>query len=128
MIKITTHSIEISVKVEYWPQQSNPLQNNYFFIYFITIQNKGQFAVQLLKRHWDITDSNGDYRQVDGDGVVGETPIIEPNESFSYNSGCNLQTEIGQMQGYYTMQKLINNSFIQAQIPKFDLIVPHKLN
>ena len=73
MVKISTHNIEISVEVKYWPQHSMPKENHYFFVYFITIENKSDFSVQLLRRHWDIFDSIGDKRVVDGDGVVGET-------------------------------------------------------
>lgn len=128
MVKITTHNIEISVEVKYWPQQSMPRDNHYFFIYFITIENKGDTAVQLLRRHWDIVDSSSETRTVDGEGVVGETPVIEPGEKFEYNSGCNLMTEIGYMRGYYTMQRLVDMEEFNVTIPKFDMIVPAKLN
>ncbi len=128
MIKTVTYGIEISVECDYWPQQSSPRENNYFFVYFITIENKSDFAVQLIKRHWDIFDSNGEKRQVDGEGVVGETPVIEPGEKFEYNSGCNLITELGYMKGYYTMKRIIDNKEIVVQIPEFNLVVPAKLN
>lgn len=128
MIKTVTYGIEISVECDYWPQQSSPRENNYFFVYFITIENKSDHAVQLIKRHWDIFDSNGEKRQVDGDGVVGETPVLEPGEKFEYNSGCNLITEIGYMKGYYTMKRVIDNKEIIVQIPEFSLVVPAKLN
>jgi len=128
MTKTVTYGIEISVECDYWPQQSSPRENNYFFVYFITIENKSDFAVQLIKRHWDIYDSNGEKRQVDGEGVVGETPVLEPGEKFEYNSGCNLVTEIGYMKGFYTMKRVIDNKEIIVQIPEFNLIVPAKLN
>lgn len=128
MVKISTHNIEISVEVKYWPQHSMPKENHYFFVYFITIQNKSDFSVQLLKRHWDIFDSTGDKRVVDGDGVVGETPVLEPGQKFEYNSGCNLSSEIGFMKGYYTLLKLTEGREFNVDIPRFDLIVPSKLN
>lgn len=128
MVKTSTHNIEISVEVKYWPQHSMPKENHYFFVYFITIENKSDFSVQLLKRHWDIFDSAGENRQVDGDGVVGETPVLEPGQKFEYNSGCNLTSEMGYMKGYYTLVKLIDGKEINVDIPKFELIVPAKMN
>ncbi len=128
MVKISTHNIEISVEVKYWPQHSMPRENHYFFVYFITIRNKSDYSVQLLKRHWDIFDSIGDKRVVDGDGVVGETPVLEPGEKFEYNSGCNLTSEMGFMKGYYTLMKVVDGKTFNVDIPRFDLIVPAKLN
>lgn len=128
MVKTTTNNIEISVDVKYWAQQSMPRENHYFFVYFITIENKSDYTVQLTHRHWDIFDSNYDFRTVDGEGVVGETPVIEPGEKFEYNSGCNLTTEVGYMEGFYTMQRVIDSEEFKVAIPKFEMIVPAKLN
>jgi ApaG protein len=128
MVKTNTHNIEISVDVKYLPQQSIPNENHYFFIYFITIENKSDFTFQLTKRHWDIFDSIGEKREVDGEGVVGESPVLEPGQKFQYNSGCNLNSEIGYMKGFYTLIKLLDGSEFFIEIPKFDLIVPAKLN
>lgn len=128
MVKTTTHSIEISVEANYMSQQSVPHENHYFFVYHITIVNNSQHTVQLIKRHWDIFDSLSDQRTVDGEGVVGETPVLEPGEKFQYNSGCNLTTDMGYMKGYYTMIRLFDESEFNVEIPKFDLIVPAKLN
>jgi ApaG protein len=128
MVRISTHNIEISVEVKYWPQHSMPKENHYFFVYFITILNKSDFSVQLLKRHWDIFDSTGDKRVVDGEGVVGETPVLEPGQKFEYNSGCNLTSEMGYMKGSYTLLKLMDQKEFSVEIPRFDLIVPAKLN
>ena len=128
MAKITTHNIEISAVVNYWNQQSIPKENHYFFVYFITITNNGNTPVQLLRRHWDIFDSNGEYRKVDGEGVVGETPVIEPGQSFEYNSGCNLCTDMGCMEGYYTVMRLDTGEEFRVNIPRFEMVVPAKLN
>jgi len=128
MVSTVTHNIEISVEANYWQPQSLPRENHYFFVYFITIKNRSDFAVQLKRRHWDIFDSCGDKREVDGEGVVGETPVLEPGQIFEYNSGCNLSSEIGFMSGYYTFLKVLTGEEIKAVIPKFDLIVPAKLN
>jgi ApaG protein len=128
MVKTSTHKIEVSVECNYLHQQSIPREGHYFFIYYITILNKSEYAVKLIKRHWDIFDSNGEKREVEGDGVVGETPELAPGESFAYNSGCNLVTEMGYMKGYYTLIKLLDNSEFTIAIPQFELIVPAKLN
>ena len=128
MVKTTTNNIEITVESSFWPKHSLPKENHYFFIYYITIQNKSDYSVQLLRRHWDIADSNGDKRVVEGDGVVGETPVLEPGQKFEYNSGCNLQSEIGYMKGYYTFVKLLDEKEFTVEIPRFDLVVPAKLN
>ncbi len=128
MTKTLTHGIEISVECKYWPEQSSPKDNLYFFIYYITIENKSSETVQLVKRHWDIFDSINEKRMVDGIGVVGETPIIEPGEKYEYNSGCNLISEIGCMKGYYTMKKFKTGTEVDITIPQFNLIVPAKLN
>lgn len=128
MTKTLTHNIEISVDCRYWPEQSSPKDNLYFFVYYITIENKGNQTVQLIKRHWDIFDSVNEKREVEGVGVVGETPIIEPGEKYEYNSGCNLNSEIGYMKGYYTMKRLDDDTEINVTIPQFNLIVPAKAN
>ena len=128
MIKIVTQNIEISVESSYLAQQSLPSENHYFFVYFISIENKGDCTVQLLRRHWDIFDSTGTTRVVDGDGVVGETPVIGPGEMFKYNSGCNLNSDMGYMSGYYTMMRLSDGKEFRVDIPKFELILPAKLN
>ncbi len=127
-IKISTENIEISVRASYLSEHSIPRENHFFYVYFITIENKGNYAVQLLSRHWDIFDSNGEKREVDGEGVIGETPVIEPGETYEYNSGCNLLTDMGYMKGYYTMKRLMDDTLFKAVIPQFDLIVPAKLN
>src|ERR1700748_3021345 len=128
MVQTTTHNIEVSVDVRYWPQHSIPRENHYFFVYFITIVNKSEHSVQLLKRHWDIFDSIGDHRVVEGDGVVGETPVIEPGQKFEYNSGCNLISEIGYMKGFYTLMRLFDEKEFNVEIPRFEMIVPAKFN
>lgn len=128
MIKTITHNIEVSVEARYLAAQSLPREGHYFFIYFITIENKSDTTVQLLRRHWDIFDSTGEKRQVDGEGVVGETPVLAPGERFQYNSGCNLCGEIGYMEGYYTLNRLLSNEEVCVAIPRFDLVVPGKLN
>lgn len=123
-----TQGIEISVDTKYLSQHSLPKQGHYFFAYFITIANKSEFSVQLLRRHWDITDGYGQKREVDGDGVVGETPVIEPGQSYTYNSGCDFETEMGKMSGHYAMERLIDKERFNVVIPEFVMMVPAKLN
>ena len=128
MNSIITHGIQISVKTHYYPPQSSPKSNQYFFVYEVTITNKSDYTVKLLKRHWDITDALGEMREVEGEGVVGETPSLEPGETYTYNSGCDFSTEIGKMSGYYTMIKLVDKTEFNVQIPEFIMVLPAKLN
>ncbi len=128
MVNISTHNISISVEVKYWPKRSIPSENHYFFVYFVTIQNNSEFTVKINKRHWDIFDSTNEKRTVDGEGVVGETPVLEPGQKFEYNSGCNLNSELGYMQGYYTLVNLIDNSEFTVPIARFNLVADGKWN
>lgn len=128
MVRTSTHNIEITVDVKFWPQHSIPKESHYFFVYFIGITNRSDDTVQLMRRHWDIFDSTGEHRVVEGEGVVGETPVLEPGEKFEYNSGCNLSSDIGFMKGHYTLIRLRDGKEFNVDIPKFDLIVPAKLN
>ena len=128
MNSIITQGIEISVKTSYYAPQSNPLANQYFFVYEVIITNKSEFTVQLLSRHWDITDGFGKQRTVDGEGVVGETPVLEPTEFFVYNSGCDFETDTGKMTGYYTMKRLVDETVFKVKIPEFVMTLPAKLN
>lgn len=128
MIKQLTEGVEISVQTRFLPSESSIRHGHYFFMYEITIENKNGFSVQLLSRHWHINDSNGEYREVKGEGVIGEQPIIEPGQKYSYRSGCNLATEIGRMEGTYTMLRLVDDTEFIARIPAFDFVLPSKLN
>ncbi|MGZ3863102.1 MAG: Co2+/Mg2+ efflux protein ApaG [Bacteroidia bacterium] len=128
IVKQLTQGVEISVQTRFLPSESSIRHGHYFFMYDITIENKNEFSVQLLSRHWHIFDSNGEYREVKGEGVVGEQPFIEPGQKYNYRSGCNLATEIGKMQGSYKMIRLIDNKEFYAQIPEFNFVLPAKLN
>lgn len=128
MVKAKTKGLEISVESLYLASHSNPRDNHFFFMYEITIENTNDFTVQLLRRKWDIFDSNGERRTVEGEGVVGETPVLEPGERYIYNSGCNLVTEMGKMSGVYVMKKLLDGMEFEVTIPEFYLIAPGKMN
>lgn len=120
--------VKISVETFYQPMYSNPIQNEYMFAYRIIIENHNYFPVKLLNRHWIIFDSLNDIREVQGEGVVGEQPIIYPNEVYKYVSGCSLRSEIGKMKGSYEMENMLTKEKISVSIPPFDLIVPVKYN
>jgi len=128
MQSLTTQGVEITVETFYQPDLSNPTQQEYMFAYRITLENHNSFAVQLLRRHWNIFDSNGEHREVDGDGVIGQQPVLSPSEIFQYVSGCNLDTDMGKMSGYYEMLNLLDQSTFQVDIPAFNLIAPMKAN
>lgn len=123
-----TNGIEISAETSYYAPQSDPRAGFYFFVYQISIANKSSEPIQLMKRHWFITDALGEQREVKGDGVVGETPVIEPGDSFTYNSGCHFATEIGKMKGFYIMRKPSDMSELEVQIPEMLMVLPAKLN
>jgi ApaG protein len=128
MVQKITSGVNIIVETFYQPDYSNEANNEFMFAYKITIENHNDFPVQLLRRHWFIYDSNGSIKEVEGEGVVGVLPKINPGEFYQYVSGCNLKTEIGKMQGSYLMVNLNTNAQFSAFIPSFNLVVPFKLN
>jgi len=123
-----THNIKISVRTKFQDGHSSPNQNHYLFSYRIIIENNSEFTIQLLRRHWHIFDSCGEYRDVEGEGVVGEQPVLAPGEVYQYESACNLATEIGKMKGTYLMERKIDGVRFNVDIPEFELIAPFKLN
>ncbi len=128
MVQQITEGISITVETFYNKEQSNPLLNEFTFAYRISIDNFSNFPIKLIRRHWQIFDSNGTHRDVEGEGVVGQQPILEPGESFQYISGASIRTDIGKMIGKYQMENMLNKKLFSVQIPEFDLIAPHKLN
>src|SRR6266481_7525955 len=98
-----TNNVRVEVESQYAPEHSQPFQNEWFFHYTVRISNEGDETVQLLTRHWVITDATGHTEEVRGDGVVGELPVLRPGESFQYTSGCPLKTSTGIMHGTYQM-------------------------
>lgn len=123
-----TAGIRVQVETQYQFQSSNPEQNHYVFAYRIRIKNLTEGPVQLLNRHWEISDCGQDMRVVDGSGVVGQQPILESGREFVYVSGCKLSSEIGKMVGYYEMENLITGKTFKVRIPQFVLEMPFKLN
>ncbi|HEX8301397.1 Co2+/Mg2+ efflux protein ApaG [Sphingomonas sp.] len=118
-----THGITVRVSVSYLPEQSEPGRGRWFWAYHIRIENHSPVTVQLLTRHWVITDGRGARHSVEGEGVVGEQPLIAPGGSFDYVSGCPLATPAGNMQGTYRMIAEDGATFDVA-IPKFALLAP----
>ena len=127
MYSKTTNNINVSVKSYYLEDQSEPDEQLYVWAYQVTINNRGQQTVQLKKRYWKITDSNGANKEVRGAGVIGEQPILRPGEKFEYTSGTPLSTPSGFMEGYYEMETKDGNRF-DASIPLFSLDSPYISN
>jgi len=123
----TTQGVKIRVRSEYRPERSNPARKQFFFAYTVRLTNESARTVQLISRHWIITDSNGKQEEVKGAGVVGEQPVLRPGASFEYTSGCPLTTEFGTMHGTYQMRSTEGEEF-DAVIAPFRLAFPHAVN
>lgn len=119
----TTDAVTVRVAVSYLPEQSEPQRGRWFWAYHIRIENAGAQTVQLLTRHWVITDGRGARHSVEGEGVVGEKPVIAPGGSYDYVSGCPLATPTGAMQGSYRMIGE-DGARLDVAIPKFALLAP----
>ena len=123
-----SEGVEIDVETFYQPDYSNPVAGEHMFAYRITLWNHNQFPVKLHRRQWHIFDSNGSYREVEGEGVVGQQPVLEPGESFQYVSGANLRSDMGKMLGNYQMENMLNKKLFRVNIPEFELVAPFKNN
>jgi ApaG protein len=119
-----TREIEVSVEPTYLEFRSSPESSQYFWAYRVRIENQGQQTVQLMSRHWMISNSRGDLTEVKGPGVVGEQPILKPGESFEYTSGAPLDTPSGMMGGAYQMETETGERF-DIEIPTFSLSRPN---
>jgi ApaG protein len=119
-----TRGITVSVEPTYLEARSSPSDSQYVWAYHVTIENRGHETVQLLSRHWMITNARGELDEVKGPGVVGEQPILKPGESFEYTSGAPLNTPWGMMGGSYRMETESGERF-DIEIPTFSLDSPH---
>lgn len=128
MVSKTSEGVQISVETFYQPDYSNPANNEFMFAYRITVENRNNFTVKLLRRHWFIFDSNGENREVEGEGVVGAQPVLQPGKQYQYVSGCNLRTEMGRMYGTYLMENENTKGTFVVKIPPFEMVAPSKLN
>lgn len=123
----TGHAIAIEVDTRYLEDQSQPDRQRYVFAYTVRIRNDGPVPARLLGRHWLITDAKGKTEEVEGEGVVGEQPYLEPGDAFQYTSGAVIRTELGFMRGSYRMLADDGTAF-EAPIPAFTLTVPRTLH
>jgi ApaG protein len=123
-----TNDIRIAVETAYQNPRTHHEPGHHMFAYRITIQNRGDFTIKLLRRHWYITDVNIEKTEVEGEGVVGLQPVLEPGESHQYVSGCALQSEFGKMYGTFLMERQIDGKLFEVKIPEFHLIAPFRLS
>ena len=128
MVIAVTSGIQVSVEVTYQSEFSSPHQLHFVFTYKVTIENKSSQTVQLLRRRWEISDAAETKKIIEGDGVVGQQPILEPGESHSYVSGCNLKSGLGKMTGVYGMEKLFDGTKFEVTIPEFQMIASYFQN
>jgi ApaG protein len=123
-----TNSVRVEVESQYAPEHSQPFQSQWFFYYTVRITNESDETVQLLSRHWIITDANGHIDEVRGPGVVGEQPVLAPGESFQYTSGCPLKTSTGVMHGTYQMTFTEGGERFDIEIAPFALHEPYTVH
>jgi len=128
MNKLTTNGITVGVEVDYSARNSKPAEEQFVFGYQVTIINESPDTVQLLRRHWEIFDAIGERREVKGDGVIGEQPILKPGQIHRYNSWCPLRSMMGNMSGTFTMVNLSSTQEFKVQIPKFEMVTAAKMN
>lgn len=128
MVTQVTDGIKITIKTRYQDHYSHPEHNNFVFSYDVSIENTNDSPVRLLKRHWFIFDSSGEYREVSGDGVIGQQPEISSGEVYAYESACHLETDLGKMDGYYLMEHVHTGEMFKVRIPEFELMTPFKMN
>ncbi len=128
MVTEVTKGIKVTVETEYQPSYSSPSQYHYVFTYRITIENHGDFTIQLKRRQWHIFDAGFISREVEGEGVVGQQPVLEPGQIHQYVSGCNLKSGIGKMVGTYLMERVVDGTTFPVKIPEFSMVAPMRLN
>jgi ApaG protein len=128
MITALTCGVKISVESLYRKDLSNVGNSMFFFNYRIVIENMNPFEVQLISRYWFIFDSLNPSKEISGEGVVGEQPILESGQNHVYVSGCDLHSEIGYMRGYYVFERMDTKERFKVAVPKFELVAKLKLN
>ena len=128
METIVTNGIKVCVETSYQEEYSRPMEKKFVFAYRITIENVSEYTVQLTHRHWTIVDSNGTTKKVDGEGVIGQQPILAPGEKHQYVSWSHLFTEFGKMHGHYIFNRQSDGYQFKATIPEFHLMTPYKMN
>ncbi len=126
MVSEITQGVKVSVETQY--VQYDEYNKKHTFAYHIDIQNSNDFTVRLLRRQWFIIGTDGDYHEVEGEGVIGVQPSLEPDTKHAYTSGCHLTSPIGKMVGTYLFKRLDTDEFFRVRIPEFHLIAPFLLN
>ena len=124
---IKKYNVKVFVESTYLEDHSDPYEDSYLWSYKVIIKNNEKEKIKLISRHWKIFDSNGNFREVKGKGVVGEQPTIEPGDKFEYTSGTPLKTSSGIMHGSYQMQSCDGEEF-KVDIPAFSLDIPNQGN
>jgi ApaG protein len=122
-----TNGVRVEVEALFLPEQSDLVEDRYVFAYRIVITNQSDHTVQLMRRHWLIHDGSGGIREVEGEGVVGEQPVLEPGSSHEYTSGAVLESPSGTMKGTYEMHRQ-DGSVVEVTIPEFQLRMPRTLH
>ncbi len=128
MVQQITNGIKIGVITRYEGISRNGLSTHYIFSYCINIENQSKDTVQLISRQWQISDSLKEIEIIEGEGVIGEKPIITPNNSFTYSSSCQLISSLGAMKGFFNMINLTTDKNFKVIIPSFQLSLPQILN
>ena len=128
-MKKKNNNIQVSVSSIYLEDHSDPSEDSFLWAYQVKIKNNGMNTVKLIRRHWKIIDSNGNKKEIQGEGVVGEQPVLEPGETFEYTSGTPLQTSSGLMHGSYFMKSMedIDENDFEVKIPAFSLDIPNSV-
>jgi ApaG protein len=119
-----TKDVKITVETAYQNNTHPNYIGEHMFAYRITIENQSDYTVKLLRRHWYIADSVHGTTEVEGEGVVGQQPVLEPGETHQYVSGCAIKSDIGKMYGTYLMERCIDGQFFEVKIPEFLLVAP----
>jgi ApaG protein len=128
MVTEITKGVKVIVETEYQPSYSSPSQYHYVFTYKITIVNQSDYTIQLMRRHWHIHDAGFAQREVEGEGVIGQQPLLEPGQSHQYVSGCNLKSGLGKMVGTYQMERIVDGTKFNVNVPEFVMVAPIRLN
>lgn len=123
-----TKGISVTVETKFNERFSDSDKSKYIFEYQVTIENQTDFPIQLMRRHWYIFDSLAGYSEVEGEGVIGEQPVIYPGDSYTYQSFCELITDFGHMRGKYLIERKTDGFRFYVDIPEFELITPSRLN
>lgn len=128
MVTEITQGVKVSVETEYQAAYSSPGQSHFVFTYKITIENTSDYTIQLKRRRWLIFDAGFLQQEVEGEGVVGQQPILEPGQVHQYVSGCNIKSGMGKMAGSYSMERMVDGTKMSVAIPPFVLMAPLRMN